>query len=99
MSEEPDQLAQLAQLAQFEEREYIVICPNCTGVIWVEEINCAIFRHGTLKTNGKQIDPHATEDLCTWLRINNLINGCGKPLRVIQNCETGRLRAEVCGYE
>ena len=31
----------------------------------IEQLNCKIFRHGTLRSNGKQIDPHSPKDLCS----------------------------------
>ena len=77
-----------------------VTCPNCLGIIWVQEVNCAIFRHGIMKENGQQIDPHASEELCAFLRDRNLIFGCGKPLRVLVQTENNQtvLTAETCDY-
>ena len=40
--------------------QILVNCPHCQLPIQImsNEINCAIFRHGTFKVNGKQMDPH-----------------------------------------
>ena len=57
----------------------IVKCPYCNDSILIEQLNCCIFRHGVLKSNGKQINPHATKELCEFYVKNKLINGCGKP--------------------
>ena len=35
----------------------IITCPHCAEIIWIDEINCGIFRHGILKSNLIQIDP------------------------------------------
>ena len=60
-------------------------CPHCNGEIQIleTEINCAIFRHGILKSNGEQIPPHATEKECDNLIKENAIYGCGKPFQLI----------------
>ena len=79
--------------------KHLICCPHCNDFIWVEEINCAIFRHGVMKQTGIQIDPHANEVLCNRLINNNLIHGCGKPFRVIQNTKDGSIKGEICGYE
>ncbi len=58
-------------------------CPHCNEYIIIEQINCAIFRHGTLKSNLVQINPHMPKFECDKLKENNLIYGCGKPFRVV----------------
>ena len=45
-----------------------IICPHCNELLYISQINCAIFRHGFFKHNLQQINPHANEDEC-----NNLI--------------------------
>jgi hypothetical protein len=79
-----------------EEEKPILICPHCKDYILIEKINCAIFRHGTFKNNGKQIDPHASKKICDLYLKNNLIYGCGKPFRIIDN--NGTLETEICDY-
>ncbi len=76
--------------------EPIVICPHCKNFVLIKKINCAIFRHGILKKNGKQIDPHSSKDLCDYYIENDLIYGCGKPFRIINN--GGKLETEFCDY-
>ena len=38
-----------------------------------------------MKTNGQQIDPHALKELCDFYVEKNMINGCGKPFRIVKN--------------
>ena len=61
----------------------IIKCPHCNEYVIIEKINCAIFRHGILKANGRQIDPHSTKELCEYYVKNNLIYGCGGPFKII----------------
>lgn len=79
-----------------EKQEHVLICPHCKDYILINKINCAIFRHGILKNNGKQIDPHSPKELCEYYINNNLIYGCGKPFRIVNN--NGTLETEVCDY-
>jgi len=60
----------------------IIICPHCNNSVIIEEINCAIFRHGILKSNGQQMNPHTPKIECDNLINNNLIYGCGKPFKI-----------------
>ena len=76
--------------------EPILICPHCKDYILIKKINCAIFRHGTLKKNGKQIDPHSPKELCNYYIKHDLIYGCGKPFKIIIN--NGTLETEICDY-
>jgi len=65
---------------------YVLIkCPYCENDIFImeREINCAIFRHGVYKTNMEPIPPHSTMDQCEYLVKHNLIYGCGKPFRLV----------------
>ena len=75
--------------------EFIVFqCPHCREdiVVMKAEINCAIFRHGVLKTTGQQMNPHATQQECEQLYKDGLIYGCGKPFRLVNG------RTLVCEY-
>jgi hypothetical protein len=65
-------------------QDFILTCPHCKNSFIVEKINCAIFRHAVYKNSGKQIDPHASQELCNQLIITEQIYGCGKPMKVIQ---------------
>ncbi len=69
-----------------------VICPHCNGSVVIEEMNCAIFRHGIFKTTGKQIPPHASKEECDkWVQKDE-IYGCGKPFKVVEK------KAVICDY-
>jgi len=61
--------------------------PHCDEHILIEKINCAIFRHAVIKTNGNQLNPHSNKTICDNLILNNAIYGCGKPFKVIKNPE------------
>lgn len=66
-------------------------CPHCQGSIEVKELNCQIFRHGVLKSNGQPISPHLPKAECDRLFQQKLIYGCGKPFRFngheIEKCD------------
>ena len=55
----------------------IVKCPHCELYMEIAQLNCKIFRHGTLRSNGKQIDPHSPKDLCDYYVKNNKIEKNG----------------------
>ena len=74
----------------------IIKCPHCDDYIIITEINCSIFRHGILKENGIQIDPHSSKELCDYYKNNDLIYGCGKPFRLIKINEN--FYTEICEY-
>lgn len=74
----------------------IVECPHCLGTVVIEQINCCIFRHGVLKTNGQQINPHASKETIDGLVRNDSIYGCGLPFRLIRHENT--LVAIVCDF-
>jgi len=83
-------------MSEDKKKELILICPHCKDYIIIRKINCAIFRHGVLKKNGKQIDPHSPKDICDYYVRENKIYGCGKPFRIIDNNDT--LTCEFCDY-
>jgi len=58
-------------------------CPHCKQKIWIEELNCGIFRCGILKT-GEQVPPHATKKECEDY-IKKGMYGCGKPFQIIES--------------
>ena len=72
-------------------------CPHCYERVFIDEVNCGIFRHGLLVTTGKQIEPHLSKEICDYLVKEQLILGCGKPFQVFFD-NTGQLHAEPCGY-
>ena len=71
----------------------IVQCPHCEQFIFVEELNCRIFRHGVYKETNLQINPHLAKERCDELVALSLIYGCGKPFRV----DADNVAVE-CGY-
>lgn len=76
---------------------FVVECPHCKEFILIEETNCCIFRHGVLKENGVQINPHSSIELCTYYITNNKIHGCGKPFKLVKN-DRQEVVAIVCDY-
>jgi len=78
-------------------KEPVVTCPHCQMPVVIEQVNCAIFRHGISKTDGKQIDPHASQMECERLIREDAIYGCGKPFRIILG-SNGEWFAEICDY-
>ena len=76
--------------------EPVLICPNCNESFIMEKLNCGIFRHGILKENGKQIDPHASKVLCDYYVRENKIYGCGKPFQVLM--VDNKLVVQICDY-
>lgn len=91
----------MSELINKKDSHLIVKCPNCDDFVLIEKLNCCIFRHGILKYNGKQIDPHSSKKKCDLLIKNNDIYGCGKPFKIIKrkNKENNDiLIAEICDY-
>lgn len=78
------------------EEEPIIICPHCKEYVIIKKINCGIFRHGILKINGKQINPHAPKEHCDFYIKKQLIYGCGKPFKIILN--DNKYQIEICDY-
>ena len=76
-----------------------VTCPHCTKpiMVYVEDINCAIFRHGVYKETGIQIDPHAPKKVCDALAQQGKIYGCGKPFKLVRTDSVTYI-AKVCEY-
>lgn len=67
----------------------IFTCPHCGGHIEVlsSETNCCIFRHGQFRSNGAQVNPHASKAECDKLIEEDAVFGCCKPFRLsITNC-------------
>ena len=60
----------------------LVVCPHCLHFVWIEEINCGIFRHAIYKASGEPINPHASEEECITLVQEGLVYGCGKPFKL-----------------
>jgi hypothetical protein len=67
------------------DKNFAIICPHCNTWVLIEEINCAIFRHGVDKNTGFQIPPHLDKNTCVKLFEKGVIFGCGKPFKVVPN--------------
>lgn len=80
-----------------ESIDFVIVCPHCKEHILIEKLNCCIFRHGILKNNGKQIDPHSSKELCDFYIQKDLIFGCGNPFQIIKN-EKNEFVAVICDY-
>ena len=79
--------------------EYINIkCPHCELeiIIYKNEINCGIFRHGVMKDSGIQVGPHSSKEECDDLVKNELIYGCGKPFSLSK--KNNEYCIEKCDY-
>jgi hypothetical protein len=73
----------------------IVNCPNCNIPVLIAELNCRIFRHGVLKSNNNQINPHASKEECEYYIKNDLMYGCGKPFKILEGND---FKTEICEY-
>ena len=80
-----------------EKVEIIIICPHCKDFVLIEQLNCCIFRHGSMKNDNKQLHPHLCKKECDFLFNNNLIWGCGKPFKIIKK-DDGNIEVEICDY-
>jgi hypothetical protein len=65
--------------------DYLIVeCPHCFDqiIIYKNEINCRIFRHGIYKNTGMNMNPHENKNECDRLYANDEIYGCGKPFKI-----------------
>ena len=78
---------------------YEVACPHCQGaiIIYQNELNCRIFRHGAYTITMEPIHPHLNKEECDRLVLENRIVGCGKPFRVEGNSNEN-IVAIICDY-
>ena len=83
-----------------KDNTYLFKCPHCDLLILVNKLhtNCLIFRHGYLKENNTQIDPHLCKKECDRIFNEDLIYGCGKPFRLIVNNSNEINKVEICDY-
>jgi hypothetical protein len=72
---------------------FYVFCPHCQGQVLIEQVNCRIFRHAVYKETGEPINPHATQEECNRLIVEQLIYGCAGPFRL-----NDQDVPEICGY-
>lgn len=70
----------------------IVNCPHCYQMIWIEELNCRIFRCGIIKKTGEQIPPHSTKKDCE-IFVSDGVYGCAKPFKINE-----KNQVEKCDY-
>lgn len=79
--------------------EICVNCPHCNNIIIIykNEINCNVFRHGVVKTTMKQMEPHSPKDICDNMARKGEIYGCGKPFTLISN-NNNHYKAIACDY-
>lgn len=68
----------------YSDNLYTFECPHCSLPIQVEkqQVNCQIFVHGQFKTNGEQVNPHASQSYCESLLNQDLVYGCCKPFKM-----------------
>jgi len=76
--------------------DIVVDCPHCNVPICIAKLSCCIFRHGSYKSNNKQINPHSSKLICDKLINDNLIYGCGKPFKITYVNDT--FIASICDY-
>jgi hypothetical protein len=80
-------------------RDIVVSCHHCVTPVLIEKLNCCIFRHGILMVSGQQMNPHETKEVCDFFVANNMIYGCGKPFKIIENeNKRGEFVAVKCEY-
>ena len=76
---------------------YTIICPHCKAHVRIPENSSSnIFRHGVLKINNQQIDPHLNKIECDRLFNDKLIYGCGKPFKLV--IKNNKYETEICDY-
>ena len=63
----------------------IINCPNCNICIEIIQLNCRIFRCGIYKDTYIQIPPHLPKKECDLLIETDLIYGCGKPFKMLDD--------------
>lgn len=83
-----------------QDKCYIFQCPHCDCFTQVSEneVNCQIFRHGTIKNTGIQVNPHASKEHCDRLVSQNLVFGCCKPFKLFRGMSGFVEYVEKCDY-
>lgn len=74
----------------------LVQCPHCRQDIIILELNCCIFRHAVFKNSMEQIGPHSSKEECEKYLRDDLVYGCAKPFKVIN--ENNTYTAVACDY-
>jgi hypothetical protein len=64
-----------------DSQSFVFECPHCNLMVqvFVNELNCRIFRHGMFKHNWEQVPPHLPKDVCDQLVAEDQVLGCCKP--------------------
>ena len=62
----------------------VIQCPHCHDFVYIEQLNCRIFRHACYK-NGEPIPPHSTQEECESLIASGQVFGCAKPFQILQD--------------
>ena len=75
----------------------VVQCPHCGDFIFIDQLNCQIFRHAVLISNREQINPHASKEECDSFVERGLVYGCAKPFRLVKTND-GAFVVEKCNY-
>jgi hypothetical protein len=77
------------------QKDIVFVCLHCSEpfIIREQEFNCRILRHGVYRATMEPMNPHASREECERLVRDNLIYGCGKPLRI-----TNTNALEICEY-
>lgn len=75
----------------------LIECPHCQCMVYIESINCAIFRHAVYKHNQQPIPPHSSKEVCDRLIEQNSVYGCAGPFKLVAN-GTGAYNAIICDY-
>jgi hypothetical protein len=83
-----------------ENNSYVFSCPHCDGTVQVNEneVNCQIFRHGIMKSDGTQVNPHLSKEQCEQLFDQDLVHGCCKPFRLIRGSNGIVESVEMCDW-
>jgi len=82
------------------DNEYLIFkCPHCDEIIqvYINELNCCIFRHATLCCNLEQVNPHLAKQHCDSLVDTKQVYGCCKPFRIIKLVDNSYI-VEKCDY-
>ncbi len=74
----------------------IVECPHCKELMYIEELNCSIFRHAIMKDTFVQVDPHLPKEGCEQLLKEDKVFGCCKPFIVLSKDNV--VITKVCDY-
>lgn len=74
-------------------------CPHCKDcfIMNEKELNCKIIRHAVFKNNLEQVNPHLPKSECDRLVSEELVLGCCKPSKIMQN-EKNEYVAIECDY-